>query len=146
MSPAGLVINYTFRDADAYRNLSHLMSKANLFGPPHARAHGIRARKSKSWRSWLNPCSGCCVETAIARARGPIGFPRHAAQGFPDPPEAAIASCSPFALSLQPETLWELQILTPLHCKRMNEPVGFPSRLSIWGDFGEAASECGGGA
>ena len=95
---------------------------------------------------WLNPALGMPPRNRHCARPRTDWLPRHAAQRLPDQPEAAIASCSPLALSLQPETLWELPILTPLHCKRMNEPTGFPSRLSIGGDFGETAGECGGGA
>ena len=83
MSPAGLVVNYTFRGADAHRNFSHLVSKVDLFEFPHARAHGVRARKSSHGGRGSTPRSGCRLETAIARAGEPIGFPRHAAQRFP---------------------------------------------------------------
>lgn len=72
MSPAGLVVNYNFREADAHLNFSPLVSKAEPLGLPHTRGQRYKGTETEVMEVVAHPALGI----AIARARGPIGFPR----------------------------------------------------------------------
>src|SRR5437764_1319508 len=110
MSPAGLVVNYNLREADAHRSFSHLVSKADPLGLPHSRAHAKRVPKPESRSS-----RGAPSRSGYYRNRDPAS-PRTdwlsagSLRSASDWPEAAIAPCSPLALSLQPEPFWGLPI------------------------------------
>src|SRR5271155_667745 len=108
MSPAGLVVNYYLVKLTAHLRFPHAVSKVEPVGLLHSPAHGKRAQKTKPWRSWCRRAFGRCAKIATARARRTGDWLSRGTlrNGFSDRPEAAIASNSPFALSLQTETLW----------------------------------------